>query len=165
MFVDERFAGGELAVAQAAEEVAGARIVGAAEQIETAVAIEIGEERAGADATVNRYLGPQTACHQVAHRAEPRRTGAGQIAVDAELAAEITDDQVGDAVAIDVGHRRSGMAEPVARVDDLAVSLEADRLFKDGRVGGECGLQAAGDEQDCECGISGRLHGRPLLSR
>src|SRR5262249_37940024 len=58
------------------------------------------------------------------------------VAIETELAAEVADDQIAQPVPIDVRQGRPRMPPRLARVDRLAVRLQANRLVEDGRVVG-----------------------------
>ena len=123
----DRLAGGELALALAAEEVQLAGIVGAGDQVEDAVAVEVHELRTGADASVDGDFGVHAAGLEVDRLGVARLLVRALVAVEAEQAAEVADDQVPDAVAIDVLDPRAGMAPGGPAVDDAVGSREAGR--------------------------------------
>src|SRR5262249_3864702 len=103
-------AGGELAVAEAAEEIDFARIVRAGDEVELAVPIEVHELWTGADTSVNGDLGINAAGLKVDGLGVTRLFIGSQVLLEAEIAAEIAPNEVQDPVAVYIRHPRSAVA-------------------------------------------------------
>src|SRR5439155_7177061 len=87
--VSDNFPDVELTFAQTAEEIELPRIVGAGDQVEDAVAVEIHELWTGADASVNRHFGINAAGLEVDRLGIAWLLVGAFVAVEAEQATEV----------------------------------------------------------------------------
>src|SRR5262249_22476813 len=123
--VADHLTGGELPLAQAAEQVQLARVIRAGNEVQDAVAVEVHELRTGADASVNGNLGIDAAGLEVHRLGVPRLLVGAPVAVHAEQAAKVADDKVPDAVAVDVHDPGTGVPPGLAAVDQAVRRFEA----------------------------------------
>src|SRR4030095_16572526 len=114
---------GVLALAQSAEEVEITGVVGAADHVEDAVAVEVHQLGTGGDASVDGRLRLFTAGAQLALRRENRACIRTPVREEPEETWKVADEQVAHTVAIDV-------FEPGTGVRGLRKAPDADRLAR-----------------------------------
>ena len=90
----DHLGGRERPVPPAPEQVQGAGVIRARDQVEGAVAVEVHQLWTGADASVDRHLRVDTARLEVDRRRVSRLPVRALVAVEAEQPAEVADDQV-----------------------------------------------------------------------
>src|SRR5262249_27675830 len=108
--VTDDIAGCESPLSQASEQIELARIVGAGDEVEDAVAIEVHELGTRADASVDPNLGIDAAGLKIDGFRVPRLAVGADVPIEPEQTAEVSHDQVVDAVAVDVSDPRPRMA-------------------------------------------------------
>src|SRR5262249_54921099 len=127
--------GGEGPSALAAEEVELPGIIRAGDQVERAVAVEVHELWTGPDTSVDRYLGIFPARTEVHRRGVSRGPAGPQVAIEPEQPAEVADDEVPRAVAVDILDPRTRVPPRGPAVDDPVGGREARRRLE--HVGGD----------------------------